>query len=276
MKYVFGFSTFVVVVGIWLVAAPVKRSASRETTAQTKETAANMEANEAAAIEALKAIQSAEATYQSTTGKGSFGSWDELVRLELLNKKLVRQNQSGYQFRLQLKSGSDRVVRSFLIMATPTTYNVTGRRTFSLDESGVIRFSLQKDATAPSLEPLIDEGGGIDENEASAISILRTIFSSEATFQATAGNGDFGSLKELAKQGLINSVLADGEKNGYVFRIRVEKTSSESRTFFEAHAVPRTYGETGRRSFFIDESGTIRSADKNGKEASANDEAINR
>jgi hypothetical protein len=276
MKYVFSFSVFVVVVSIWLLAAPGKRSATHETTAQTKETAAKMEANEASAIETLKGIQSAEATYQSTTGKGSFGSWDELVRRELLNKNLVRKNQSGYRFRLQLQASSDQVVRSFLIMATPTTYNSTGRRTFSLDESGVIRFSLQRDATAASLEPLIDEGGGIDANEASAISILRTIFSSEATFQATAGNGDFGSLKELAKQGLINSVLAKGEKNGYLFRIRVEKTSSESRSFFEAHAVPRTYGQTGRRSFFVDASGTIRSADKNGKEASFNDEPIER
>lgn len=275
MKYVFGFS-IVVVVSIWLLAAPVERSTSHETTAQTKENAAKMEANEAAAIDALKAIQSAEATFQSTAGKGSFGSWDELVRRELLNKNLVRQNQSGYQFRLQLQPSSDQVVYSFRIMATPTTYNVTGRRTFSLDETGVIRFSLQKDAAAASLEPLIDEGGGIDANEASAISILRTIFSSEATFQATAGNGDFGSLKELAKQGLVNSVLAEGEKNGYLFRISVEKTSSESRSSFEAHAVPRIYGQTGRRSFFLDESGTIRSADKNGKEASARDEAINR
>ncbi len=275
MKHVFGFSVLVVVVSIWLLVAPARRSAAHESTFQTKQSAAKIEANEAATIESLKAIQAAEATYQATTGNGSFGSWDELVRCELLNKGLARHDQIGYQFRLQVKSSSDHVVRSFLILARPATFNVTGRRTFSLDESGVIRFSPQKDATVASLEPLIDEGGDISANEASAILILRTISSSEATFQATAGNGDFGSLKELAREGLVSSVLAGGEKNGYLFRIRVEKASSESRSFFEAHAVPRTYGQTGRRSFFIDESGTIRSADKSGKEAGANDEAIN-
>ncbi|MDQ2856146.1 MAG: hypothetical protein M3R68_07435, partial [Acidobacteriota bacterium] len=204
MKHVFGFSVLVVVVSIWLPAAPARRSAAHESTFQTKQSAAKIEANEAATIESLKAIQAAEATYQATTGNGSFGSWDELVRCELLNKGLARHEQSGYQFRLQVKSSSDHVVRSFLILARPATFNVTGRRTFSLDESGVIRFSPQKDATVASLEPLIDEGGDISANEASAILILRTISSSEATFQATAGNGDFGSLKELAREGLVS------------------------------------------------------------------------
>lgn len=274
MKYALCFLVVIAAAGIWLLAAPAKRSASNQLTAQTKDNSAQITANEADAIESLKAIQSAEATYQSTTGNGNFGSWDELVRCKLLKKDLVDKYRSGYQFHLQLKSSAGQTIRSFEILATPKIYDVTGRRTFSIDESGVVRFSTLKDATVASMEPLVDEGGDIDANEASAVSTLRTIFSSEATYQATAGNGDFGSLRELSKEGLINSVVAAGQKNGYLFKIRVEKASSESRSFFEAHAIPKTYGETGRRSFFVDESGTIRSADKNGKEATANDEPI--
>lgn len=276
MKYALCFLVFVAVAGVWLLAAPTKRSASNQLPAQTKENSAQITVNEAEAIESLKAIQSAEATYQSTTGNGSFGSWEELVRDRLLPKDLVNKDHSGYRFRLELKPTGEQVVRSLLILATPKTFDVSGRRTFSIDESGVIRFTVRKDAAVASMEPLTDEGGDIYTNEESAISTLRTLFSAEATFQATAGNGDFGSLKELSKEGLINSVLAAGEKNGYLFKIRVEKTSSESRSFFAAHAIPKTYGETGRRSFFVDESGTIRSADKNGKEASASDEPTSR
>jgi hypothetical protein len=274
MKYALCFLVFIAIAGIWLLTAPTKRSTSSQLPAQAKDSA-QITANEAQAIESLKAIQSAEATYQSTSGNGNFGSWEELVRGGLLPKDLVNKDHSGYSFRLELKPAGEQVVRSLLILAKPKAYEVTGRRTFSIDESGVIRFSVRRDAAVASLVPLTDEGGDIDANEASAVSTLRTIFSSEATYQATAGNGDFGSLKELGKEGLVNSVLAAGEKNGYLFKIRVEKASSESRSFFEAHAIPKTYGETGRKSFLVDESGTIRSADKNGKEAGANDEPIN-
>lgn len=275
MKYAFCFS-ILVVAGIWLLAAPANRSASHEATVQNREGTTQIAANESAAIESLRAIHSAEATYQATTGNGSFGSWNELVRRELLSKDLVDRYRSGYQFHLKVKSTSDQAARSFVILATPKTYDVTGRRTFSIDESGVIRFSAQKDATVASMEPLVDEGGGIEANEVSAVSALRTIFSAEATFQATVGNGDYGRLQELGKERLVDFVLAAGEKNGYLFKIRVEKTSSESRSFFEAHAVPKTYGQTGRKSFFIDDSGVIRGADKKGLEASVSDEPINR
>ena len=54
-------------------------------------------------------------------------------------------------------------------------------------------------------------------NEGSAQSSLRTIHSSEAVYQATAGNGVFGNLTELAGQSLIDSVLSTGTKSGYTF-----------------------------------------------------------
>jgi hypothetical protein len=114
----------------------------------------------------------------------------------------------------------------------------------------------------------------IKHNEAGALRSLQTLFSCEATYQATVGNGEYGTLDELRKQGLIDQVLVEGHRYGYLFRVRREKRSSESQPSLEITAVPRTYGRTGRRSFYMDESGVIYAADKNGAEATTADRLL--
>src|SRR5213596_3340790 len=52
-------------------------------------------------------------------------------------------------------------------------------------------------------------------NEGSAQQTLRTIHSSEATYQATFGNGNFGTMADLRLGNLIDSVLAVGTKSGF-------------------------------------------------------------
>src|SRR4030081_3631674 len=56
-------------------------------------------------------------------------------------------------------------------------------------------------------------------NEGSAQQTLRTPHSSEATYQATTGAGNFGLLADLRTANLIDSVLAAGTKSGYNFNI---------------------------------------------------------
>jgi prepilin-type N-terminal cleavage/methylation domain-containing protein len=56
-------------------------------------------------------------------------------------------------------------------------------------------------------------------NEGSAQSSLRTIHSSEATYQATAGNGSFGTRADLVTANLIDAVLGSGAKSGYTFGV---------------------------------------------------------
>src|ERR1700674_5877529 len=66
-------------------------------------------------------------------------------------------------------------------------------------------------------------------NEGSAQSSLRTIHSSEAVYQATQGNGNFGTLANLMPQTLVDSVLgqtsaAASAKSGYVFTATPDST----------------------------------------------------
>src|SRR5213593_1596752 len=98
-------------------------------------------------------------------------------------------------------------------------------------------------------------------NEGSAQASLRTIFSSQATFQATAGYGAFATtLPALQAQNLIDTVLGGAvvsTKSGYNFSI-VEAAGVGSTAVFGAYAFPVTTGgipATGTRRFGVTEVG---------------------
>lgn len=93
----------------------------------------------------------------------------------------------------------------------------------------------------------------LDANEATAEAALRTINTSAQSYRAVSTTYP-GSLNELAIAipPYIDSVLGTGAKNGYNFSI-----TSTSNTF-SATARPQVFGQSGRRSFFVDESGVIR------------------
>lgn len=107
------------------------------------------------------------------------------------------------------------------------------------------------------------ETAQLTANESAAQALLRTLHSAEATFQATEGNGRYGTLDELVSANLITKELI--QRYGY----RIEVAASGSK--FEAIAVPIEYGTTGRLSYFIDESGVLRAGDHGGGAATVAD-----
>jgi len=98
-------------------------------------------------------------------------------------------------------------------------------------------------------------------NEGSAQSSLRTVFSSQATYQATAGNGAFATdLAALNGQNLIDTVLSSGTKSGYTFAI-VEQAGTGATAVYGAYGFPVTtsgVSQTGTRRFGITEVGVMR------------------
>jgi type IV pilus assembly protein PilA len=96
-------------------------------------------------------------------------------------------------------------------------------------------------------------------NEGSAQSSMRTIHSANATYQATAGNGDFGDLDALLDQTLIDPVLGTGSKSGYDFVCTPSDPGDRPATFL-ATSVPTEEdgpGQTGTRRFAIRENGVM-------------------
>ena len=108
----------------------------------------------------------------------------------------------------------------------------------------------------------------VQDYEVLAISSVRDIVTSQNTYSTTLGSGNYATDLEALGEGResrtlqsiihslifwpIDSVLVSGTKKGYAF-----STSGDADTF-TASARPLTYGSTGTRSFFSDESGVIR------------------
>src|ERR1043165_5151888 len=88
-------------------------------------------------------------------------------------------------------------------------------------------------------------------NEGSAQSSLRTIHSSEGTYQSTVGAGNYGDLAALRGQSLIDAQLATGGKSGYTFAVTpTDLVVGASPATFFGTAVPQVtsgIGQTGTR-----------------------------
>jgi predicted RNA-binding Zn-ribbon protein involved in translation (DUF1610 family) len=100
-------------------------------------------------------------------------------------------------------------------------------------------------------------------NEASAISVLRTLSSAQELYCTRYGY--YATLPQLANANMIDTVLANATtpqraKYGYYFQLTlVFKAAgvSVTQTGWQCTALPAEPGVTGTRSFFIDETGVI-------------------
>ena len=98
-------------------------------------------------------------------------------------------------------------------------------------------------------------------NEGSAVSSLRLVHSAQATYQATTGNGAFGTLTELDGVDLVDSVLGAGQKSGYNFAMPdaniVDPSPGVLATFYVTSIpiTPSGLNQTGTRRFGITEVG---------------------
>ena len=98
-------------------------------------------------------------------------------------------------------------------------------------------------------------------NEGAAISTVRTIFSAEATYVATNGQGIYGTLIDLGNVTLLDRLIGSstGEKSGYRFNVQIVNPPDTNVATLAIGAVPmQTTGvtATGTRKFCLDTKGT--------------------
>ena len=235
--------------------------------------------NERFALRAITRVYSAEFTYLSTTGSGNFGALDALGQAQLIDAALAAGNKYGYVFAVTLRPATATTPADFALTATPRLYRKTGRMSFYIDINGEIHGADNGGRPAASTDPVISydfcTGGSVAENELCTVQSVRTLHGAELTYAAAFGNGSYAGLAELRNAGLINSGLGSGELRGYSFTVTAFAQTTSLPARFRISAVPQTYSVTGIRSFFTDESGVIRGADKNGAPADENDPPIN-
>ena len=105
-------------------------------------------------------------------------------------------------------------------------------------------------------------------NEAAAVEALRTLNSTAVMYSMSYGGfpraiSDLGpgggANPSSASADLIDSVLATGVKSGYKFSLAVVSADPSGNVLaYSITATPITPGTTGQRSFYTDQSGTIR------------------
>lgn len=117
----------------------------------------------------------------------------------------------------------------------------------------------------------------IDANERRALGALRTLHTALAVYVAETGNGYPAALSDLNMEGrpLIDTNLAAGNSTGYriTYQPAEPETTDGPRVAYQLSARPLRYEETGRRSFFSDESGVIRGTNES-RAAAKSDPAL--
>ena len=98
----------------------------------------------------------------------------------------------------------------------------------------------------------------VDLNQDNMADTLKRLIGMEAVF-AQANNGTFGELKALVAAGLMSDDMFDPKLSGYVVRLAVNGKT------YVATAEPAHYGRTGKLSYWMDQTGAIKSADNGGK-----------
>lgn len=100
----------------------------------------------------------------------------------------------------------------------------------------------------------------ITEHESDVEDILKRLILWQGVYSQQNG-GRYGDFPALIKAGMLGSNVIDPRLSGYNFRITVSGDGKR----YVANAEPLSYGKTGKLSFWMDQTGMIKSADKGGK-----------
>jgi hypothetical protein len=162
------------------------------------------------------------------------------------------------------------------IRPVPASYALTDEGGMLLHELRLPTAIVKYFAAAAVLEP---KAAPVKRGENSALSMLTTIRHMQQSHKDGKGKGSYATLEELGAP----STRATGhfakvwtpplskealEKQDYHF----ELTAAGDK--YAVTATPRVFGTNGRRSFYMDETGVIRAAERAGQPATANDPPV--
>ncbi len=101
--------------------------------------------NEMAAIARLRSIATAEMQYQFDSG-GNYATMDELIKNRLIGD-LSEAKLNGYRFDVRVMPGR------FEAIAVPVRFGITGKRSFYVDESRIMRGADKRGGQAVASDP---------------------------------------------------------------------------------------------------------------------------
>ena len=242
------------------------------------------------------------AAFRALPGAQRTAMMKRFVLLEEPGRALLSTSSNGQKiircespsFTTEMRLGETRVHENlaFVPMEVPVTGEDPRRITFGFVREGgnwkllsVGLMLLDVPAMAKKWEQ-----SDLDASEDAAIADLRSVALALDTYRQAYGKfpDALSALGPAPTNGvspetanLLDTDLADGKKDGYTIRYTVtpaagnlpEDEANKAETFSLASS-PTEYGKTGRRSFFLDSSGNLRGADKQGGIATSADPRI--
>jgi hypothetical protein len=100
----------------------------------------------------------------------------------------------------------------------------------------------------------------VTEHEGDVEELLKRLATWEGLYAAQHG-GAYADFPALIQAGMLSGDAIDPKLSGYTFRITVSKDGKS----FIATAEPTRHGKTGKLSFWMDQTGLIKSGDASGK-----------
>ncbi len=125
-----------------------------------KLTSSQIAARESAALSSVNEIRLAEDRYSGTHPQSGFvplaelGNSEDALGNHFIDQDLASGHKNGYLFTYVPEEKSGGAVRSFSLTAVPDHLGVSGRRSFFLDQSGVVHYSAggTADASSPVIQ----------------------------------------------------------------------------------------------------------------------------
>jgi hypothetical protein len=232
--------------------------------------------NDRLVMHVLRTMHSAEMAYSATYGVGNYGNFSALLNADLIDPSYASGEKYGYHFTVSTRAATATMPPSFELKAVPALRRPR-KLSFYLNEACEIRGAdkLGREATAD--DPVIEPCGASPrtENERASIASMRTIHGAEMTYAATYGNSEYGTLAQLYDVDLVRTGFALAYIwHGYSSTTTVVHSTASTPARFSISVVPTEYGRTGLRSFYLDETGVLRGADKQGQPADENDPPV--
>ncbi|HMH43327.1 MAG TPA: hypothetical protein VK557_07590 [Pyrinomonadaceae bacterium] len=150
------------------------------------------------------------------------------------------------------------------IPATDSTPQVTSEPVYLTSSGGTWIVTTPDEAEVKKKGRRFFLDAFIEENQRDIEDLLKRIIAIQIVYGAQH-NGAFGDLPALIAADLVAKESGDPKAIGYNFRI----TISPDGKGYVATAEPTRYGHTGRLSFWMDQTGAIKSADNAGKPVQA-------
>lgn len=235
-----------------------------------------MSPNSRFVIHALRTIHSAEMTYSQTIGAGNYASLYDLMSNGLIDSNLGFGQKYDYRFTLEARYPTATSLPSFEIKAVPIL-RTPRDFSFYLNENCEIRGAYKFGREATIKDPVIESCTVFprDENEKAVIASLRTIYSAQMTYAATYGNGNYGTFDQLYNANLVTTgFVLSAYYKGYFSTMTLLMQGPTTPSHFSIRIIPMGYSRVGIRSFYIDETGVLRGADKQGQAANENDPPV--